>query len=422
MSQILDQRVSATHVSEETTEPVSMKFAARMRNLHTSEIRELLKLTEQPDIISFAGGLPDPSLFPAAQLGDILREVAREEGAATLQYGKTAGYEPLREAIAARLARTAGISVDATHVMVTNGSQQGLDLAGMLFLDPNAPILCESPTYLAAINAFRAYEPRFIAVPTDDEGMLPDALEAIVAQEPDIRMAYVIPDFQNPTGITWSLSRREQFMRILSRTRIPVVEDNPYGELRFEGVPQPSLMTMDTKGQVIGLGTFSKILCPGLRIGWLTARPDLLAQFDLLKQGTDLHTAQITQACVARYLERHDIDAHIRHVREVYRGRRDAMLDAIRNHLGSSVSVTHPEGGLFLWMRLPEGMDARKLLAVCLVKKVAFVPGESFHPQGGHRNTMRLNFSNMPTERIHEGIRRIAEAIGDVSPAASLGI
>ncbi len=395
----------------ETPSPGQMTFAARMRHLHTSEIRELLKLTEQPDVISFAGGLPDPALFPGEALGEILRELAAQEGAATLQYGTTAGYGPLREAIAARLRHTAGLHVDKSQVMITNGSQQGLDLAGMLFVDPGAPILCESPTYLAAINAFRAYEPRFIPVPTDDEGMLPDALAHILAREPDIRMAYVIPDFQNPTGKTWSRQRREQFMDLISRTRIPVIEDNPYGELRFEGPSQPSLMTMDPNSQVIGLGTFSKILCPGLRIGWITASPALLAQFDLLKQGTDLHTAQITQACVARYLERHDLQAHIQTIRETYRRRRDVMLEAIGTHLGDRVSVNRPEGGLFLWMRLPEGMDARQLLTACLKQKVAFVPGESFHPQGGHQNTIRLNFSNASETDIREGISRISSAL-----------
>ena len=394
---------------------IHMTLASRMRHLHTSEIRELLKLTERPDVISFAGGLPDPALFPARELGDILREVAAEDGATTLQYGTTIGYGPLREAIAERLGSTAGLRVDKSHIMITNGSQQGLDLAGMLFLDPGAPVLCESPTYLAAINAFRAYEPRFIPVPTDNEGMIPEALEAILERVPNIRLAYVIPDFQNPTGKTWSLARRQQFMSLISKTRIPVIEDNPYGELRFEGHTQPSLMTMDPHHQVIGLGTFSKILCPGLRIGWITAAPSLLAHFDLLKQGTDLHTAQITQACVARYLQRHDLQAHILTIRNTYRQRRDAMLEAIRNHLGAGVSVTRPEGGLFLWMTLPEGLDARTLLTACLKKNVAFVPGESFHPQGGHQNTLRLNFSNMPEARIHEGISRIAEALGEIT-------
>ena len=397
-----------------------MKFASRMQHLHASEIRELLKLTEKPDIISFAGGLPDPALFPARELGDILREVARKDGAIALQYGTTAGYTPLREVIAARLAQTVGIRVDAGEVMITNGSQQGLDLAGMLFLDPGAPLLCESPTYLAAINAFRAYQPRFVPVPTDKEGMIPEALSEILSREPDIRMAYVIPDFQNPTGTTWSKRRRVRFMEIMSQTRIPIVEDNPYGELRYEGEQQQSLMSLDTNGQVIGLGTFSKILCPGLRIGWMTAHPSLIARFDLLKQGTDLHTSPLTQACVARYLETYDINTHIQTLRTTYRERRDAMIGAIARNFGSEVQTNHPQGGLFLWMHLPEDMDARDLLRACLEKKVAFVPGESFYPLGGHRNTLRLNFSNMPTERIREGILRMADAYALVRPTCGV--
>ena len=397
-----------------------MKFASRMQHLHASEIRELLKLTEKPDIISFAGGLPDPALFPAHELGEILREVARQDGAIALQYGTTAGYSPLREAIATRLAQTAGIRTDAGHVMITNGSQQGLDLAGMLFLDPGAPLLCESPTYLAAINAFRAYQPRFIPVPTDQEGMIPEALAEILSREPDIRMAYVIPDFQNPTGTTWSKHRRVRFMEIMSQTRIPIVEDNPYGELRYEGEQQQSLMSLDTTDQVIGLGTFSKILCPGLRIGWMTAHPSLIARFDLLKQGTDLHTSPLTQACVARYLEAYDINTHIQTLRATYRERRDAMIGAIARCFGSEVQINRPQGGLFLWMHLPEDMDARDLLRACLEKKVAFVPGESFYPLGGHRNTLRLNFSNMPTERIQEGILRMADAYALIRPASGV--
>lgn len=392
-----------------------MRFADRMQHLRTSEIRELLKLTEQPDVISFAGGLPAPELFPARELGDILQELAREEGAATLQYGTTAGYGPLREAIARRLAATDGIRVDAAQVLVTHGSQQGLDFAGRIFLDRDSVVLCESPTYLAAINAFKAYEPRFVAVPTDRDGMLPGPLAEILARERDIRMVYVIPDFQNPTGRTWSSERRRQLLELLSGTDIPVIEDNPYGELRFEGVSQPSLQALDTCGRVIRLGTFSKILCPGLRIGWVTATPELIARFDLVKQGADLHTAQLTQACVARYLERHDIGAHIAVIRDTYRRRRDAMLAAIQKHFGSSVEVNTPQGGLFLWMTLPLGADARDLLARCLERKVAFVPGGSFFPEGGHENTLRLNFSNMPEARIQEGIRRMAETFGQLT-------
>ncbi len=389
-----------------------MRFADRMQHLRASEIRELLKLTERPEVISFAGGLPAPELFPARELGDILAELAHAEGAATLQYGVTAGYGPLREAIARRMEATDGVRVDAGQVLVTQGSQQGLDFAGRIFLDKGSVVLCESPTYLAAISAFKAYEPRFVAVPTDEEGMLPGPLADILARESDIRMVYVIPDFQNPTGRTWSLERRKQLLALLSGTDIPIVEDNPYGELRFEGPALAGLQALDTDGRVIRLGTFSKILCPGLRIGWVSATPELIARFDLVKQGADLHTAQLTQACVARYLERHDIDAHIAVLRDTYRGRRDAMLGEIEARFGTAVTVNVPHGGLFLWMTLPGGVDARELLVRCLARNVAFVPGGSFFPDGGHGNTLRLNFSNMPQERIREGIRRMAEAFG----------
>ncbi len=387
-----------------------MRFADRMQHIRASEIRELLKLTEQPDVISFAGGLPAPELFPTTELADIYQDVTAKEGAAYLQYGTTAGHPPLRASIAKRLKQTCGVEAGASNILILNGSQQGLDFAGKLFLDKGSVLLCESPTYLAAINAFKAYEPRFVAVPTDRDGMIPESLANILAQESDIRLVYVIPEFQNPTGKSWSAERRRQIMALLSKTEIPILEDNPYGELRFEGETQPSLQSLDTKGQVIGLGTFSKILCPGLRIGWVTASEDLIARFDLIKQGADLHTSHLPQACIQRYLETCDLESHIARLRETYASRRNAMMDAISRYFPDGLDVNPPSGGLFLWATLPEHISARILLEHCLPLKVAFVPGGAFFPEGGHENTMRLNFSNMPEDRIHEGIRRIRQA------------
>lgn len=391
-----------------------MRYANRMNGMRASEIRELLKLTEQPDIISFAGGLPAPELFPASDLADILHELTSQEGRSLLQYGTTAGHAPLRETIARRFLSSSGMRMNAANVLMTNGSQQGLDFAGKLFLDKDSVLLCESPTYLAAINAFKAYEPRFVSVPTDRDGMLPDALSAILAREPDVRMVYVIPEFQNPTGVSWSEERRLQFMQVMSETDIPILEDNPYGALRFEGKTPPTLISLDTNGQVIGLGTFSKILCPGLRVGWMAARTEWLTCLDLIKQGADLHASHLTQACIQRYLERHDIDAHIGRIRALYKTRRDAMLDSLRIHFPLDAEIVPPAGGMFLWMTLPEHINTRLLLKRSLLKKVAFVPGGSFFPDGGHENTLRLNFSNMPEDRIREGIRRLREAYGEM--------
>lgn len=387
-----------------------MRYADRMQHIRASEIRELLKLTEQPDVISFAGGLPAPDLFPTQQFADIFHDVLAHEGESYLQYGTTAGHNPLRASIATRLGKTSGVLVESENILITNGSQQGLDFAGKLFLNKGSVLLCESPTYLAAINAFKAYEPRFVPVPTDREGMIPDFLEEIIRNEPDIRLAYIIPEFQNPTGKSWSEARRRRIMEIFSRTEIPILEDNPYGELRFEGKTPPSLMSLDHKGQVIGLGTFSKILCPGLRVGWITASEELISRFDLIKQGADLHTSHLPQACIQRYLETCDLDAHIASLRTVYASRRDAMIQALDRHFPEGLTVDPPSGGLFLWAALPEGTSARRLLERCLELKVAFVPGGAFFPEGGHENTMRLNFSNMPEPRIDEGIRRMRQA------------
>jgi 2-aminoadipate transaminase len=387
-----------------------MKYATRMNHIRASEIRELLKLTEQPDIISFAGGLPAPELFPVRELADILHGLASREGQSFLQYGTTAGHGPLRETISRRLRQTQGVRIDADQVLITNGSQQGLDFAGKLFLDKDSVLLCENPTYLAAINAFKAYEPRFVTVPTDRDGMLPDALAAVLERERDVRMIYVIPDFQNPTGISWSAERRTQFMDIIKETDIPVLEDNPYGELRFEGETPPTLMSLDKKGQVIGLGTFSKILCPGLRVGWLAGAPQFITRLELIKQGADLHTSHLTQACIQRYAECCDLEGHIGQIRTLYKSRRNVMLDEIRCRFPDEADIVPPAGGMFLWMTLPRHVNTRVLLERSLDRKVAFVPGGSFFHEGGHENTMRLNFSNTPEDRIPEGIRRLREA------------
>lgn len=388
-----------------------VSFSNRMDLLKGSEIRELLKLTSQPDIISFAGGMPAPELFPVEGVKKAAMEVMDEAGRVALQYTSTDGLPALREKIVARMAAKNGVKTDIDHILVTSGSQQGLDFSARIFLNPGDVVLLESPSYLGAVNAFKACEPNFIEIPTDDNGMIIEELDKVLATTKNVKMIYVIPDFQNPTGKTWSLERREKFMEVVNKYEIPVVEDNPYGELRFEGKDMPSLKSMDTKGLVIFLGTMSKILAPGLRIGWICAEDEILGKYNFIKQGADLQSSTIDQLIANKFLEMYDLDEHVAKIKEVYRKRRDAMLKTMEETFPKEVKYTHPEGGLFTWVVLPTYMDAKALAPQCLEKKVAYVPGGSFFPNGGKENHFRLNYSCMPEEKIVEGITKIAEVI-----------
>ena len=388
-----------------------MKFANRIDSLRASDIREILKITQRAEVISFAGGLPAPELFPVEEMKQISRLLMEESGRVALQYSTTEGYEPLRQKIAARIGRKFQTQASAEEVMITSGSQQALDFTGKLFLDAGDVVLCESPTYLAAISAFRAYQPEFIAVPTDDDGMIIEELERILATTGNVKLVYVIPDFQNPTGRTWSLERRRRFIETVSRYGVAVLEDNPYGELRFEGELLPSIKSMDREGLVIGTGTFSKTFCPGMRIGWLVAAPPVIEKYVLIKQGADLCTSLRNQMEIDLFMERFDFEGNLVRLTELYRQRRNAMVAALEAMMPEGVSCTRPQGGLFLWVTLPERIKAIDLLKRCLEQNVAFVPGDSFFPNGGVENTLRLNYSNMPEDRIREGVARLAAAI-----------
>lgn len=389
---------------------MGIKFASRMDNIKGSAIRELLKLTEQPDIISFAGGLPAPELFPIKQMEQVCVKVLEEDGRAALQYSSTDGYLPLRSIIAER-AKKLGINVDASRVLITSGSQQGLEFSGKIFINEGDVIICESPSYLGALSAFRAYQPRFVEVPMDEDGMIMEELEKALKANPNAKFIYAIPDFQNPTGRTLSLERRKHLMELATEYEIPVIEDNPYGELRFEGEILPSLKCFDPKGLVIHLGTFSKIFAPGMRLGWVIAEPEILHKYNLVKQGADLQCSTIAQREVAKFLSMFDIEEHIDKIKKVYKNRRDLMVETIRREFPSSVSCTYPNGGLFAWVTFPEDIDAAVLLQKALEQKVAFVPGEPFYPNGGNANHARMNYSNMPEDRIVEGIQRMANVL-----------
>ncbi|MDP4091914.1 MAG: PLP-dependent aminotransferase family protein [Bacillota bacterium] len=397
-------------------------FAKRMENIRASEIRELLKITEMPEVISFAGGLPAPELFPLVEIAKISSEVILEDGRKALQYSTTEGYLPLREKIAERLHRVFKTTVSTDQILITCGSQQALDFIGKVFLNEGDVVFCESPSYLGALNAFRAYEPRFIEVPTDDDGMIPEELEKLMLTCSRRKLIYVVPDFQNPTGRTWSVERRKKLLEIAQKYGVVIIEDNPYGELRFEGEIPASLMSLDNTGTVIGLGTFSKIFCPGMRLGWIAADTDFIEKFVLVKQGADLHTSTTSQMQVNRFLEKNDIDMHIAHIKDVYRERRDTVIEAMEREFPRSVRFTRPNGGLFTWAELPEGLNARKLLEISLERKVAFVPGASFYACRPKDNTMRINYSNMPEDRIREGIKRLGEAIYELSSISSIAV
>ncbi|MCU6796721.1 PLP-dependent aminotransferase family protein [Paenibacillus sp. WQ 127069] len=387
------------------------RFAKRMDQLKASEIREILKLTERPEVISFAGGLPDPELFPIRELQLIAVKVLEEHGKEALQYATTEGYRPLRDKIALRMNRTLGTAWTADNILITSGSQQGIDLAGKAFLDEGDVIFCESPSYLGAIQAFRAYGPEFVEVPTDHEGMDIVQLRELLQTTQRAKLIYVIPDFQNPTGRSWTLARRQELIKLANEFDLVIIEDNPYGELRFEGEPIPSLQSLDTEGRVLHLGTFSKTFCPGLRMGWTAADSAIIPKLVLLKQGADLQASTISQRQLDAYLETYDLGEQIVKIVEVYRKRRDTMMEALRREMPADVRFNIPSGGLFTWLELAPELNARDLLVRCLDHNVAFVPGGSFYPNGGHENTLRLNYSNMTEERIIEGIARLGKVL-----------
>ncbi len=386
------------------------KYAKRMKRMESKEMKEILELADVPGLISFAGGLPAPELFPIEALKASANEVLDSVGRKALQYNDPVGYGPLREWVAKRM-ETFDVSVEAKDILITSGSQQGLDFAGKVFLDKGDIVLCESPSYLGAINALAAYECDFLEVPTDDDGMIIEELEKIAASNDKIKLVYVIPEFQNPTGKTWSDKRREEFMEVIEKYGLIVLEDNPYGELRYGGESRKSLKSMDKSDRVVYLGTFSKILSPGIRIGWVCAGEETMDMFVKVKQRSDVHTNSVSQMEVANFLENNDIDEHISKIKELYRKRRNIMLETIDACFPAGIETTRPDGGLFLWVVLPEKIDSKEMLKKAVEKNVGYVPGGAFFPNGGNKNTMRLSFSNMEEEKIVQGIKILAEVI-----------
>jgi 2-aminoadipate transaminase len=389
---------------------MKLPLAKRTMRMRRSTIREILKLMARKGIISFAGGLPAPELFPLQHFATAMQDALRIDKASALQYDVTEGYRPLKEFLCLWLSKR-GIQCTPENMLLTNGSQQALDLLGKIFIDPGDRVLVEDPTYLGAIQAFDPYEAHYTPVPMDNEGMLiPNLEKAIRKARP--KFAYLVPTFQNPSGITMSLRRRKELLQVLRRKDIYALEDDPYGFLRFSGEKVPSLYELAKGRGVIYLSTFSKILSPGIRLGFVVADTEVIDRLVLAKQAADLQPNTLIQRAVYHYCKRGYLDAHIPFIIEAYRKRAEWMLDAMGRYFPSTVEWVRPEGGMFIWCRLKGGQSATRVFKQAVQKNVAFVAGTVFHSTGGGDNTLRLNFTNSNKEQIYEGIRRLGEVFG----------
>lgn len=389
-------------------------YSTSVKAMKRSVIRELLKLTQKKDLISFAGGLPAVDTFPIEQLKNICTEVLEIQGAQALQYGATEGDTRLREILVERY-RANGLNIELDNLVITTASQQALDLIPKIFINPGDKIICGLPTYLGGLSAFGNYGAEFIGIKLDDKGeradLMEKALEELKAKGEKPKFIYLVPDFQNPAGITMPESRRLEIIALARKYDVLIVEDSPYRELRFNGKPQKTIYELEGTGQVILLGTMSKIFVPGFRIGWVVAHPEIIDKIVVAKQATDLCTSPFLQKISAQYIEKGYFDQNLKSIINSYRDKRDGMLAAFKKYMPKGVSWTEPEGGLFLFLTLPEHMDAEKLFAVAIEENVAFVLGQVFHCDGSGRNTMRINFSFMSKELNEEGVRRLANAI-----------
>jgi len=406
----------------------TQRYAQRTQRMQSSAVRELLKLTERPEMISFAGGLPAPEVFPVDRFQEACQSILGQHGSQALQYSTTEGYRPLREMIARHTARY-GIRIEPENILITTGSQQALDLIGKIFINPGDRLLVEKPTYVGALQAWHAYQAEYLAIALDDQGMQTDVLEAALRAGP--KFIYVLPNFHNPAGVTLTLQRRQRLVELADRYGVPLIEDDPYGQLRYEGEHLPPLVVLDGQlqgregmpysGNVLYLSTFSKTLAPGLRLGWVVAPTEVIQRLVQAKQGADLHTSTFAQMLAFEVARGGFLDRHVRFIRTVYRERRDAMLAALQNYFPGNLHWTTPQGGLFLWVTLPEPMDAAEILQAAIAENVAFVPGSAFFADGLGCNTLRLNFSNAPPARIHQGIKRLGTVLARALAARAAG-
>ncbi len=395
-----------TSAPEISVSPEKWKLAAHVGELSTSIIREILKISSQPGVVSFAGGLPAPEMFPIAELKQAAVEVIDEYKSGALQYSLSMGIPQLREAIADRETRL-GAKSGLDNILITSGSQQGIEICARAFVDRGDYILCEYPTYVGALQAFNFYQTRYAPVEMDNDGMRVEQVEATIKKYHP-KLIYTVSTFHNPTGITMALDRRRTLVEIAARYNIPLIEDNPYSDIRFEGKPVPSLKELGGEG-VISLGTFSKTVAPGLRIAWMNASEKIMKTFEKVKQCSDLHSNTYTQFMINHFIRSGHLETHIQRLKKDYGAKRSRMLEEIEKHFPSEISTTRPEGGLFLWGVMPKAMSASRLLDVAIQRKVAYVYGTPFYPDGKNDNTFRLNFSNATLDGISEGIKRLGQ-------------
>mgnify|MGYP003603334739 FL=1 len=383
-------------------------FSTRATAIKSSVIREILKVTARPEVISFAGGLPSDASFPVAQLKKAFEKVLAETPQAALQYSTTDGYAPLREWVAAEKSKS-GATIKPEQVIIVSGSQQALDLIGKVFINEGDKVLVEAPTYLGALQAFDLFFPKYVSLPSDDDGLDADQITAEHAQ--DAKFLYALPNFQNPTGRLMTEARRQALVAKARELNLLVIEDDPYGELWYTSAPPPSLLSRMPE-RVIQMGSFSKILAPGLRLGYIVAPEEIARKFEQVKQATDLHTATLTQRAVYEVVKDGFLNEHIPTIRSMYHTQAQAMLSALDEHMPAGVKWNQPAGGMFLWLELPEGMDSEEMLKKALARNVAYVPGTPFYANEPVRNTLRLAFVTVPEEKIRAGVKVLGEVFG----------
>ena len=393
------------------------KFSKRVPADGTDAVGAILKAAADPKIISFAGGLPAPELFPVEGMKEATDKVYAEHGQQALQYGAAKGVTELRELILKRVKEKENIAAKLENVMVTTGSEQAIDLVGKAFVNPGDTVLVEEPTYLCALDVFRSYGANFVSVPMDDDGMKMDALEEALKAHPETALVYTVPNFQNPTGRTMPAERRKKFAELAAKYDVPVLEDNPYGDIRFAGEHVPSVKSFDHAGKVFYMSTFSKILAPGFRLGWLVADPKVIEKLTVLKQSADLHTDNLVQYVVTEFFKENDVDAHVKEISDLYGKRKQLMIDGIKKYFPKDVKYTDPEGGMFLWVEVPGVTDTVELFKQCLEHNVAFVPGDPFFAGKPQPGTFRLNYSNMQEDQIEVGLKRLGEALSQALEA-----
>jgi 2-aminoadipate transaminase len=397
------------------TDGLTRHFAERTKEMKASEVRELLKLLQVPDLISFAGGFPNPETFPTGLIKDIVCDVLEKDGAKSLQYGITEGYAPLREAVAERMRRK-GLDAQKENVLILSGSQQAIDLTGKVFIDPKDTIVVSAPTYLAALTGWTVMQANFESIPIDDDNMRMDIFEErmkkLVKRPNPPKMVYVLPNFQNPAGVTMPEKNRRKLIDLASDYDFIILEDDPYGELRYIGKDIRPVKSWDDEGRVIYMSTFSKILSPGLRVGWVVAHPDILQKLIIAKQSADVSANVLGQRIAHEYMVKGHIDPQIEKIRSIYSRKMEIMLAGMSEFMPDDLSWTRPEGGMFLWVNLPGWMDSSELLKKALKKRVAFVTGKAFFadPREGN-NSLRLNFTHPSDEMITEGLRRLGSVV-----------